>query len=325
MKKKLFVTLVAFMLGGVLLAGGTAFAKKTAVMRDLAPIVSTAWLYDNLSLENLVILDIRSVDAYDAGHIPGAVSEPFVVPFSAWITMRDGLLLEVPDKEDLFAAIGNLGITADSWVVVVTSPNPGEPPHYGLANGTRVACTLIYAGIANVAILDGGYPKWVADGYETTDEVPAIDSVIYEGILKQRMFVTVDYVHRNLKRSDILDGRDADVYYGEIIEPFALKAGHIPGAISLPTPWLWNLQEGDIYTFKDVETLGKMARGALRQPWGKMGHFHQKTIVYCGVGGYASSLWFVLTQVLGYDYVMFFDGSAQEWVTYYDMVPYQWD
>jgi thiosulfate/3-mercaptopyruvate sulfurtransferase len=44
------------------------------------------------------------------------------------------------------------------------------------------------------------------------------------------------------------------------------------------------------------------------------------------VGGYASSWWFVLTQVLRYKNVKFYDGSAhQEWVIDYDMVPYQWD
>lgn len=63
--------------------------------------------------------------------------------------------------------------------------------------------------------------------------------------------------------------------------------------------------EDDVYTFKDAETLGKMVRGALRQPRGKMGHSRQETIVYCAVGGYASSLWFVLTQVPGYDNVKF--------------------
>jgi thiosulfate/3-mercaptopyruvate sulfurtransferase len=325
MKRSVFGAVAVFMLCGVMMGCGTAFAKKPAVTRDLAPIVSTVWLDENLALDKLVVLDVRSADAYAAGHIPGAVSAPFTVPFSAWITMRDDLLLEVPDKEDLFAAIGNLGITADTQVVVVTSPNPGEPPHYGLASATRVACTLIYAGIANVAVLDGGYPKWVADGYHTTGEVPETERVTYEGKLRQTMFVTVGYVRRNLKRSHIIDGRDVDVYFGETFGIFAQDTGHIPGATSLPTPWLYNLVKDDIYTFKDVETLGKMARGVLRRPHGKMGHLHRETIVYCGVGGYASSLWFVLTQVLGYDNVKFFDGSAQEWGLYYDMVPYQWD
>jgi len=53
---------------------------------------------------------------------------------------------------------------------------------------------------------------------------------------------------------------------------------------------------------------------------------NKEIIVYCGVGGYASSWWFVLTQVLGYKNVRIFDSSAQEWVKKgYDMVPYKWE
>jgi thiosulfate/3-mercaptopyruvate sulfurtransferase len=55
-------------------------------------------------------------------------------------------------------------------------------------------------------------------------------------------------------------------------------------------------------------------------------HWHKEIIVYCGVGGYASAWWFVLTQVLGYEEVRIFDGSAQEWVMKNsDMVPYEWE
>jgi thiosulfate/3-mercaptopyruvate sulfurtransferase len=51
---------------------------------------------------------------------------------------------------------------------------------------------------------------------------------------------------------------------------------------------------------------------------------HREIIVYCGVGGYASTVWFVLSQVLGYRNVRFYDGSAQEWVRTEPMLPYVW-
>jgi thiosulfate/3-mercaptopyruvate sulfurtransferase len=328
MKSRLFFTVPAFVLIASLLPWGSAFAwRHPSPVRMIDPIVSTEWLDDNSA--DVVIIDIRDPDSYTAGHIPGSINEPFVTgfdpvtgPSSKWIVAsEDGLWLQVPADADLIDAIGSLGITQDSRVVVVTAPNPGEPPHYGLSNGTRVASTLIYAGIVNVAILDGGYPKWMEDGYPIDTAVPVVTPVAYEGTFNKRMFVSIGYVRRHLWRADIIDARDADVYFGVTIEPFADKAGHIPGAASLPAPWIWDLNEDGTYTFKDPEILEAMADGVHRERC----YRGAKSIVYCGVGGYASAWWFVLTQILGYQNVKFYDGASQEWVRHYDMVPFQWD
>jgi thiosulfate/3-mercaptopyruvate sulfurtransferase len=216
--------------------------------------------------------------------------------------------------------IGNLGISKGSRVVIVTAPNPGEPIFYGFANATRVALTLIYAGVKDVAILDGGYPKWVAEGRPVSQSSTLVTPVTYQAKVNKEMVASIDYLRKRIGRAVIVDARDAEVYFGVAIEPFAQKEGHIPTARSLPTPWMWELNPEETYcTYKDAEMLSAMASGVIgkRKP--------NDIIVYCGVGGYASSLWYVLTQVLGYHNVKIFDGSAQEWVIYYDMVPYQWD
>ena len=210
---------------------------------------------------------------------------------------------------------GNLGISKDSRVVVVTAPNPDEPPFYGFANATRVALTLIYSGVKNVAILDGGYSKWAVELRPISTVPTNATPVAYQAKVDMAMVASIDYVRKHIGKAAIVDARDAEVYFGVTIEPFAPKEGHIPSARSLPTPWMWN-PDG---TYKDAEILGAMASGVIDR------HKANEIIVYCGVGGYASSWWFVLTQVLGYDNVKIFDGSAQEWVRYYDMVPYQWD
>jgi thiosulfate/3-mercaptopyruvate sulfurtransferase len=259
-------------------------------------------------------LDVRPAARYGEGHIPNAISAPFEVPVSAWITMKDDLLLEVPGKAELFATIGSLGITPTSWVVVVSASNPGEPAAYGYSAATRVADTLIYAGVANASILDGGYARWVADGGAVTTAVPRVTPVTYAGEVQTSMFVSTQYVKSRIGKATLIDARGADVYYGETVEPFANKAGHIPTAKSLPTPWLWDA-EG---LFKSSTVLSKMAFGAIG--WDA----HREIIVYCGVGGYASTVWFVLSQVLGYRNVRFYDGSAQEWVRTEPMLPYVW-
>lgn len=283
--------------------------------RTIDPIVSTEWLYDNLEAADLVIVDIRPSAFYEAEHIPGAISEPFEVPFSAWITMRDGLLLEVPDDAELFAAVGALGIGAQSRVVVVSDPNPGEPSTYGPANATRVADTLIYAGVRDVAILDGGFTKWANEGLSTTTEDPSVSPVVYDGEIDTGIFVSKRYVESRMRRAVLIDARDPDVYFGASIEPFAPVRGHIPGAHSLPTPWIW-FDDG---TFEDPEILGAMAAGVIGP------NPHREIIVYCGVGGYASSWWFALTQILGYRNVKIYDGAAQEWVQTNAVLPFRWE
>jgi thiosulfate/3-mercaptopyruvate sulfurtransferase len=326
MEKRILFALPAFILMASFFLTGYAYAKLVpAWTRTIDPIVSTDWLSGHSA--EVVILDIRSPGDYAAGHIPGSINEPFVTAFdptcrgpsSNWIIGSDDCLwLQVPDVNNLVITIGNLGISKDSRVVVVAAPNPGEPPFYGFANATRVALTLIYAGVKNAAILDGGYPKWTAEGRPVSKEPTNATPATYQAKVNKGIFVSIEYVRKQIGKAVILDARDAEVYFGVTIEPFAPKKGHIPSARSLPTPWMWKL-DGKSYIYKDPETLSAMASGVI----GK--HKANEIIVYCGVGGYASSWWFVLTQVLGYDNIKIFDGSAQEWVKHYDMVPYQWD
>ena len=276
-----------------------------ATERKIPPIVSGEWLQERAGLENLVILDLRAEGDYQKGHIANAIN----IPADSFWTWGD-IFMELPEDGALFNTIGSCGITGTSFVVLAgTAAEPPLPAAYGTAEADRVADTLIYAGIKNVAILDGGYPKWLAENRPVTTVVPEVKSITYSGKTDKNMFVSKDYVYGKIGKSVIVDCRDAEVYSGEIIEPFADKPGHIPTARSLPAPQIWN----DDNTYKSVEMLKAMASDVIGE--GK----DQEIIVYCGVGGYASSWWYVLTQMLGYENVKFYDGSAQEWVLYYDM------
>jgi thiosulfate/3-mercaptopyruvate sulfurtransferase len=311
MEKRVFFFLPAFILFASLLVGSHALAKE----RTIDPIVSTDWLEANMALEKLVIIDVRSPDKYQEGHIPNSVNIPFKVPLSDWITVRNDLLLELPEDSALFNTIGSCGIKSGSPVVIVSTIAKPPAPPYPLADATRVADTLIYAGVRNVAILDGGFPKWKAEGKPVTAKAPGVRPGKYEGATDASMFVSKEYVHDHIGKSVIIDARDTNIYFGVALEPFANKAGHIQSARSLPAPWMWR-PDG---TYQDTQMLSAMASGVIGKPRTK------EIIVYCGVGGYTSSWWFVLTQVLKYKDVKFYDGSAQEWVRYYDMAPFRWD
>ena len=281
--------------------------------RLIFPIVSVDWLSNNIGQNNLIILDVRSAAEYETGHIANSISAPFARE-SIWAVTRNNLTLEVPVIEELQDTISSCGITDDSVVVIVSSKNlPGKPP-YELADAARVAVTLIYAGVTDVSLLDGGHSKWVSEGKPVTKSAYQAKKVQYKASENNMIFVDREYVERHVGKSVIVDARNPNIYFGVETEPFADKAGHIPGARSLPAPWIWN-QDG---TYKDTEVLVGMAQGVIGFSKAK------EIIVYCGVGGFTAAWWYVLTQVLGYENVKYYDGSAEDWVRSNFMVSYSW-
>jgi thiosulfate/3-mercaptopyruvate sulfurtransferase len=315
-KKKLLFGLVALALVTLPVFVACAPTPPAPPSKAVDPIVSTQWLGANINTPNLVLLDVRDPDSYAAGHIPGSVNFFALGNFYLCLFEMDcGLWMEVPENEALFATIGNAGISADSTVVVIArtvdSPVLGPAP-YGVANATRVADTLIYAGVENVTMLDGGYAKWAAEGRDTSTDAVTPTAVTYTGVADASMFVSMDYVEGKMGKSTIVEAREADIYYGILQEPWTARAGHIPTALNLPVPWFWEATVDDAgvttYTsWKDTSTITEIVTTIL----GDDGD--QEIICYCGVGGYASSLWYVLTQVVGYRNVKFYDGSMQEW------------
>jgi len=296
------------------------FSIKTAYSsRNMPPIVSTAWLYAHLGLVDIVVLDIRSPEEYNANHIPGAINVPSYMWFTNPPFGAEFPWMEMPSDDYLFELLGNNSITEDSWVVVVGSTSGPLAPLplalYNIATVTRVALTLLYAGVENVAILDGGFEKWVADGYPTQSGTITPTPVTYTGTVKSEMLVDKQYVADKIGEAIIIDARDLEVYLGFILEPWCARVGHIPTARSFPTPWLWDLTinatDGTVIygTYKNVNVLKTFAEcivGANKS---------MEVIVYCGVGGYASTMYFVLSEVLNYTNVKFYDGSAQEWTS----------
>jgi thiosulfate/3-mercaptopyruvate sulfurtransferase len=277
--------------------------------RSINPVISTGQLNNMLQQDDLIIIDIRAESEFMSGHIPGAVN----APFTFWAVTKDGLDLELPDENELSGLIIKTGISKNAQVIIANKAGDS----YSLANACRVADTLLYAGIKNAAVMDGGYEKWGRENRELSlkpSVKPVSDFII---TADKSIFVTMDYVRSRIGKSIIIDARDPAVYFGLLKETNASSPGHIPGAKSLPAPWIWTV-EG---TYRSKEQLSEMAAGII----GKDSNL--EIIVYCGVGGYTSAWWFVLTQILDYNNVKFYDGSAQDWTnhTKNSVVSYKWE
>jgi len=270
----------------------------TAVMTD--PLVSTAWLADHLGDPDVTILDaswfMPDVDRhpaieYAAGHIPGAVR--FDIDFNS---DHMTLLPHMLSPPDYFAtAMRRRGVNADSTVIVYDS--------LGLFSAPRVWWNLRAMGHSAVAVLDGGMPRWVAEGRPL--ESGWRDSG--RGEFKSRpvpsLVADLEAVRQALETGSarVVDARPAARFQGVAPEPRpGLRAGHMPGAVN--TPWTEVVDDG---VLRPPEALREVFTGAgvdLAAP----------IITTCGSGISASLLALALARLGRYD-VAVYDGSWTEW------------
>ena len=267
-----------------------------ALARDVAPIVSTAWLEQNLASPGVVTLDVRKVEEYKIGHIPKALN----VFYGSWAIKKGDLLNELPPNEDLFDMIGAAGIDQKSIIVVVGRTDT-LPDQFDM---TRVAWTLKYMGLNNVAILSGGQNQWVKDKKPLSTDAVKAKSKAYRGKINAGLFVNKDYVTSRLGKAIILDTRGPAFYQGKDKLAFVPKVGRIKGAINLPV--------GQLYTpeglYKDEATLLALATAAVGADKTK------EIIAYCDTGKTCTAWTFVLTDLFGYKDVKLYDGSSMEWL-----------
>lgn len=308
MRKRLSITQLVILL--ILCLGVTKLAAQKS-----SALVSTEWLENNIGKPGILILDVRTLDDYTKGHIPGSINVPAYPSFYVNAPGGDLPWMELPEKEDLFTAIGNAGITSNTTVIVIsrTSDSPsGAPAEYNITMAMRAAITLIYAGVNEVKYLVGGYDKWEAEGRGVSTDSILCQPTLYDGKANNSIFVSKQYVENKVGKAIIIDTRDSDSYFGLRTHFSSPRPGHIPTAKSLPAPWFWKSTNAENETssyiiFKEIDEIMEICNTVLGE------NMDAEIIDYCGVGGYASPVWFLLTQVAGYTNVKFYDGSMQEW------------
>jgi thiosulfate/3-mercaptopyruvate sulfurtransferase len=169
---------------------------------------------------------------------------------------------------------------------------------------TRVAFTLRYAGLENVAILDGGYDKWVAEKKAVSTEAVKAKAKPYKGKFNKQFAVNKDYVMKALGKALIVDVRAPEFYSGEKKLDFVPRTGRIKGAVNLPPGLLYN-PDGTYKNKADIEAAAKPIVGT---------DLSREIIAYCDTGKVCTNWWFALHDLLGYKNVKVYDGSSMEWL-----------
>jgi thiosulfate/3-mercaptopyruvate sulfurtransferase len=262
--------------------------------RVIEPVVSTDWLEQNLS--KVIVVDVRKVEEYKAGHIPGAVN----VFYGTWAIKRGDLLNELPADDDLKDVLSSAGIEPGSLIVVVGKVDAPTDR----VDSSRVAWTLRYAGVENVSLLSGGYNKWVNEKKPVSTDAVKPRSKPYKGKFNKEYLIKKNEVMSRLGKALIVDVRESDFYNGKKKLDFVVKLGHIKGAVNLPTSMMY---EKDA-TYKSKEELAAIATPVVGSDLSK------EIILYCDTGKFCTAWWFMLYELLGYKEVKVYDGSMMEWV-----------
>lgn len=258
-------------------------------------LVESDWLAQHLGDANLRILDVRSLDKYQAGHIANAVSGP-IAEVSIRPDPSKPVTNELQSREKIEAWLGGLGISNNTRVIIYDEGRS--------TSATRVFWTLEYYGHAGkVSILNGGYTKWEKEGREITRAVPRLEQAKFSASVNESMLATKDYLLNNLRKEgvQIVDARSPKEHSGEDVR--AARGGRIPGAVNVD--WTTNYTSGDAPVFKPPQELDNL--------YTSVGLSKEKTAVaYCQSGMRSSNDYFVL-RLLGYSDVRNYDGSWEEW------------
>jgi thiosulfate/3-mercaptopyruvate sulfurtransferase len=274
---------------------------------DPRTLVSTDWLGKHLRDPDLRVLDAswylpaagRDARAeYAAAHVPGAR----FFDIDEISDQRSSLPHMAPPPEKFISRMRAMGVGDGHQVVIYDGA--------GIFSAARVWWTFRLMGKMDVAVLDGGFPKWQAEGREIED-MPPIVRDRHMTISRQNHLVrdVTQVAHAaKLGEAEILDARAAARFRGEAPEPRpGLRSGHIPGSKNLPFGEVLH-PDGTMKSPAELRRVFEAVGVDLAKP----------AITTCGSGVTAAVLSLALERI-GHRNHALYDGSWAEWGMYDDL------
>lgn len=265
-------------------------------------LVTTEWLAAHLPDPHVRVLDSSfkqpgitptAREDYDGGHIPGAVF------FDIDDVAEPGTSLPhmIPSAERFAAKMAERGIGNDDRVVVYDT--------VGLSSAGRAWWMLRLFGHDNVALLDGGLPKWKAEGRPLETGAPEIPRRNFIARFRPELVRDKAAIRANIAApaEQVVDARSAGRFEGTAEETWpGRRRGHIPGSLNLPFDAVTDPQTRTLKSAEQLHRLFAEAGVGLDRP----------VVTSCGSGVTACAVAFA-AHLLGHPGAAVYDGSWAEW------------
>ncbi|MEO1954307.1 MAG: rhodanese-like domain-containing protein [Campylobacterales bacterium] len=283
--------------------------------------ISSDKLKGLLKNDNIVLLDISKKSIYNAGHISGAIN----VDISNFISKpintnpEDAQNKEFKNKIDIVSdfiiekELRSLGINNNSKVIIYDH-NTDD----GLSNSAYMAFILIYSGINDISILDGGYMSWV---FQNQILVSVKSPNVNDGDItikpNKNLIVDSSYIKTNISDIKLLDARSYQKYFGISKSKCITKYGHIKKASNS----FYKDKFYKDYTLRKQEDLDNIYLN---------GHNLQKyktIVIYADNMIEASIEWYIIYQEMGFKNAKIYKNSLYEWVEKegYPLKRFKWE
>lgn len=266
------------------------------------PLVTTDWLAEHRNDANVKVLDASfklpgvmplPKDDYLAAHIPGAV----FFDVDAVSDHSNPLPHMFPTAEQFGRDVGALGVGNGDTVVVYDSG--------GWVAAPRAWWMFLSYGHDNVRVLDGGLKKWRAEGRPVESGAVTPKPATFKATFDERRVRSIKQMVANIAShaEQVIDARASERFEGRAAEPRpGLRAGHIPGARSLPYGNLVDAASGTMKSLPELRAAFTSAGVTLDAP----------IVTSCGSGVSAAVLTLALYR-LGVENPALYDGSWSEW------------
>jgi thiosulfate/3-mercaptopyruvate sulfurtransferase len=269
-----------------------------------SPLVSTDWLNANFTCSDLFILDVSMSKVI--GKEPIVYEQLHTIPNSYKVSIENDLsdlnsstTHSFPSGKQVQKLSEQLGFNLKSTLIIYDNQ--------GVYSSPRAWWIFRSLGYDNVFILDGGLPKWLAEGRTIDNQHRLIshDGAKSDSVLQchPTAVTTSDMLLLNIEteKSTVIDVRSKDRYLGLAAEPRAgVRSGHIPKSINLPFGLV-------------LESTEYKSANELKAQFDKLGFNHDTCLIFSCGSGITACIVLVAAIIADFEHVSLYDGSWAEW------------